>query len=102
MPLIPPYDNSAQTMKFSIGGLDDPLYSDLSTMKCVGRLQVRNISCHYTAVASPYLKDSDSIGDNICTAVASYSGRFVNNNVKLKANFRFNILTGLSLQKMKQ
>ena len=40
MPLIPPYDNSAQTMKFSIGGLEDPLYTDLSTMKCVGRIQV--------------------------------------------------------------
>ena len=53
MPLIPPYDNSAQTLKFSIGGQDDPLYSDLSTMKCVGRIQVWNISCHYTAVASP-------------------------------------------------
>ena len=53
MPLIPPYDNSAQTIKFSIGGLEDPLYTDLSTMKCVGRIQAReSLNGFYTAVAS--------------------------------------------------
>ena len=41
-PLISPYDNSQQTIKFSIGANDDPLYSDLSTLKCVGRLQVQH------------------------------------------------------------
>ena len=39
-PLIQPYDNSMQTMKFSIGSLEDPYYSDLSTLRCIGRLQV--------------------------------------------------------------
>lgn len=38
--LIQPYDNSLQTLKFQIGSLEDNLYSDLSTLRCVGRLQV--------------------------------------------------------------
>ena len=40
-PLIQPYDNSMQSLKFSIGGIEDPLYTDLSTLRCVGRLQVQ-------------------------------------------------------------
>ena len=35
-----PYDNSLQTLKFRIGGPEDNLYSDLSTLRCVGRLKV--------------------------------------------------------------
>ena len=42
-PLIQPYDNSMQSLKFSIGGIEDPLYTDLSTLRCVGRLQVQTV-----------------------------------------------------------
>ena len=93
MPLIPPYDNSAQTMKFSIGGLDDPLYSDLSTMKCVGRIQVWITYYLYTAVASLY-KSQFSIGDNICTAAASYSSGFVQQRLYTAAALSIIFLNG--------
>ena len=39
-PEIQPYDNSLQTLKFRIGSPEDQLYSDLSTLRCVGRLKV--------------------------------------------------------------
>ena len=39
-PEIQPYNNSLQTLKFRIGSPEDNLYSDLSTLRCVGRLKV--------------------------------------------------------------
>lgn len=39
-PEVNPYDNSLQTLKFRIGSNEDLLYSDLSTLRCVGRLKV--------------------------------------------------------------
>ena len=38
--MVQPYDNSLQTLKFQISSLEDQLYTDLSTLRCVGRLQV--------------------------------------------------------------
>lgn len=39
-PRIQPYDSGSQLLRFDIGGEDDGLFTDLSTLKVVGRLKV--------------------------------------------------------------
>jgi hypothetical protein len=39
-PVIQPYDNDTQTLRYDIGGVDDPLFTQLETLKVVGRARV--------------------------------------------------------------
>jgi len=41
-PVVQPYDSPTQTLRYEIGGVDDPLYTHLTTMKVLGRLRVLN------------------------------------------------------------
>ena len=41
-PQIQPYNSGSQLMRWDIGGPDDPLFTDLSSLKVVGRLRVQH------------------------------------------------------------
>lgn len=41
-PAIQPYNSGSQLMRWDIGGPDDPLFTDLSSLKVLGRLKVQH------------------------------------------------------------